>query len=467
MIENPTPAGLSAHDAYFLSHRHGGPPMHVGGVTVAGQDAAGESLDPDTFGRHLGERLALLPRFRQRLRPSRWVAGQPAWTDVPDFDIDDHVFVEEPSRPGGSPEEQAAVVGRVFSQPLPGDRPLWRFHVVPGLDRGRSLVVFVASHALVDGMSGIEVARVLLSSRPVDEPASARKPWDRDEVADPGDVTPYLLAEDYGTWLRDGWRQVAGAIDPVPVLERRIEFLDGLISILDRGRRHRPRFVGSAPPRLRYAMTSYGEPRLRAFARISRVTLEQVLVAIAAGGVARLLDARGQVRRDETALALVPLARAHRRRRERLGNHASFLITALPIGPMTMRERLGRVAAELQDARTAGQGATSAMALDGLDRVPLGLSSMIAGLSASTPFVDMVVSFVRGPRRDLYLGPYPHLATHPVLPIAPHVHLSIGLNSLGGRVAVGISADAAAVPEVDFLTDAFDRSAAELLSPRG
>jgi diacylglycerol O-acyltransferase len=77
--------------------------------------------------------------------------------------------------------------------------------------------------------------------------------------------------------------------------------------------------------------------------------------------------------------------------------------------------------------------------------------------------VDLVVSYVRGARRSLWMAGLPHVVTYPLLPVGPFVRLMIGAVSLGGALGLGVTADQAAVPELDFLLHRIEQTAEELV----
>ena len=65
------------------------------------------------------------------------------------------------------------MAARVFSQQLDRTKPLWELWMVQGLTRKRFAFVTKTHHALVDGVSGVDIATVLFDVKPVPEPAEA------------------------------------------------------------------------------------------------------------------------------------------------------------------------------------------------------------------------------------------------------------------------------------------------------
>jgi hypothetical protein len=68
------------------------------------------------------------------------------------------------------------VAGDLVGPVLPRDRPLWDLRFLTGLDGGRVALVERVHHALVDGVSGVDVASILLDLAP-DAPAGPAATW--------------------------------------------------------------------------------------------------------------------------------------------------------------------------------------------------------------------------------------------------------------------------------------------------
>ena len=110
--------------------------------------------------------------------------GRPAWVDDRHFNLEYHVRRTALPVPGGD-EELRNLVGRVMSQQLDREKPLWEMWVVEGLDDGRWALVSKTHHCMVDGVSGTDLMSVILSKEreataavddgwePAPEPSSA------------------------------------------------------------------------------------------------------------------------------------------------------------------------------------------------------------------------------------------------------------------------------------------------------
>ena len=130
-----------------------------------------------------------MPRYRQRLAFPRFEMGRPFWVDDPSFNLDYHVRHTALPRPGID-EQLRQLVGRIFSQRLDRSKPLWELWLVQGLEGGRFALISKTHHALVDGVSGVDIATVLFDLQPAPAESRARtadaepEPSDADLVAE-------------------------------------------------------------------------------------------------------------------------------------------------------------------------------------------------------------------------------------------------------------------------------------------
>ena len=165
---------LTGLDASFLHLENGGAHMHVAGVML---------FDGDP------------PAYEELVRATvPYGQGRPRWVDDPHLNLRYHIRRTSLPRPG-SEHQLRALAGRVFSQPLDRDKPLWEMWLVEGLEPGpdgpRFGVLSKTHHALVDGVSGVDIASVLFDTSPDPPEASQPPPW----TARPEPSSAQLLGE--------------------------------------------------------------------------------------------------------------------------------------------------------------------------------------------------------------------------------------------------------------------------------
>src|SRR3954465_13135221 len=163
---------LTAVDASFLTNEHSNSHMHVGAILIF------EGPPPRYVDlvEHVRSRLPLVPRFRQKLVVPPLEAGRPLWADDVNFNLTYHIRHTALPDPGGE-EELKKLAGRVFSQQLDRLKPLWELWLVQNLERDRFALLTKTHHAMVDGISGVDIGTVLFDVEPVPEPATSDDGW--------------------------------------------------------------------------------------------------------------------------------------------------------------------------------------------------------------------------------------------------------------------------------------------------
>src|SRR5918999_4923718 len=163
---------LTGLDASFLHLEDASSHMHVAGVMLFEGPPPPCADLLEAFER----RLPLVPRYRQRLAFVPLGQGRPKWVDDPHLNLRYHVRSTALPSPG-TEQQLKDLAGRVFSQQLDRDKPLWEVWLVEGLEGGRFAMLSKTHHALVDGISGVDIISVLFDTSP--EPAAPTAPGDR------------------------------------------------------------------------------------------------------------------------------------------------------------------------------------------------------------------------------------------------------------------------------------------------
>src|SRR3954470_11700206 len=180
---------LTGLDASFLHLEDDTAHMHVAAVMTF----EGPPPEHDEVVEGIRTRLYLVPRYRQKLAFVPLGQGRPRWVDDPHCNLRYHVRHTALPEPG-TEDQLKALAGRVFSQRLDRDKPLWEMWVVEGLDGGdRFAVLSKTHHALVDGISGVDIISVLFDAKPEPDPSTADE--DKRWLPQPTPSGTQLLAE--------------------------------------------------------------------------------------------------------------------------------------------------------------------------------------------------------------------------------------------------------------------------------
>src|SRR5881275_2706476 len=164
---------LTPTDASFLAQEGPASHMHIGGVLIF----EGPPPRYSDYLDHVRSRLHLVPRYRQKLATPPLESGRPLWVDDPTFNLEYHIRHAALPSPG-TEQQLFLLAARIASQRLDRSKPLWESWLVEGLEGDRFALIFKTHHALVDGVSGVDLATVLLDLSPVPSPAPADlEPW--------------------------------------------------------------------------------------------------------------------------------------------------------------------------------------------------------------------------------------------------------------------------------------------------
>ncbi len=470
---------LSPLDASFLFAEHEGAAMHVGGVMTfepgwAVDRAASDGrpvFDVDELVALIGRRLSLVPRYRQKVRDVPGHLGLPVWVDDPDFELDFHVRRAAIAAPG-TEEVLRELVGRILSRQLDRTRPLWEIYLVEGLADGRLAVITKTHHAMVDGLASMDVGAVLLDLTPVpretpdDDWAPAREPWAVELAAS---AVLDSLRRPQVAWDVTG-RILGDVRHAATALGRTVD------AGLHTGRtaaRTRPvhplNAATGAQRRYGTARTSLAEHR--AIRKAHGGTVNDVVLAVVAGGLRRWMITRGEpLTHDASVRALVPVSVRARAGGNggtgNPGNSISAYFVDLPVAEEDPVARLSAVRGAMEAHKRGGRAVGAARLIGLVGLAPPLLHSLGARLASqhSSRLYNVLVTNVPGPPRPLYAAGARMLDMFPVVPLAGGQAVAIGVTSYDGGMHYGLTADRDAMPDVDVLAEALTDSLAELLT---
>jgi diacylglycerol O-acyltransferase / wax synthase len=452
---------LSPVDASFLHQERQASHMHVGGVAIF----EGPPPSRDDFIAHLESRLHLVPRYRQRLSVPPFEMGRPFWVDDPSFNMDYHVRHTALPSPG-SEEQLRQLVGRIFSQRLDRSKPLWETWLVQGLEDGRFALISKTHHALVDGVSGVDISTVLFDLEPVPE----SPPADADGWApEPEPSQAELMAEGIKGLLRTpvelAGRAVGALQRPGDALDRVREAVEGVGEVAWAGLNPAPDVPLNVPigPHRRVWWTQSSLDDFKEIKNALGGTVNDVVLTVVAGALGRWLRGRG-VRTEGLELrALVPVSIRAEHERGQLGNRIAAMRGPLPVYARDPVERL-EVVKEAMGGLKDSKQALGAEVISGLERfAPPTLLAQASRLNFSTRLFNLIVTNVPGPQFPLYLQ---GREMQQIVPIAflPDDHaLAIACMSYNGRLDFGLLGDYDAMPDIDRFAQLLEESLEELL----
>jgi diacylglycerol O-acyltransferase len=453
---------LRPGDLALLARESATSPLHSATLEIFEPGEAG--LDPSSLVRLIADRIAFVPRYRQRLR---WVPGRlanPVWVDDPGFDLAYHVRRCALPAPG-SMDQLRALVARVVSCPLDRTRPLWETYLVEGLAGGRVAMLSKAHLTLVDGLETVDLGQVLLDTDP--EPRELdRDPWqprpDPSPTALVADAvlhsvtSPTTVAATVRGNAESALRLAEGAV-------RRARSAVGALTgrSLAASPLHRP-----LSPHRRLVTVRMDLAEHRRVHRVHGGSVNDVILAVITGGLRGLMTRRESLYGLRQMHALVPMSVTDDDpNAASLGTQIAGLLVDLPIGEpspvvrllqvsqaFTGRPQTGRAVAANRLAGIAGFAPTTFHALGSR----LGVEELRRG-------DHLTITNMPGPQFPLYAAGARIVETYPVPPLPPGHTLAIGVTSYGGGVHYGVTADHDAVPDADMLGQCLSEALEELV----
>jgi diacylglycerol O-acyltransferase / wax synthase len=417
-------------------------PQDIGAIAVLDGTAL---LDPagrfriEAARAAIASRLDLAPRFRQILyEPRRRGLGGTLWIDAPHFDLSDHIKVLLLPDQSGD-DELLRATERLRRQRLDRSRPLWEMWFMPGLENGRIGLFVRWHHAIADGMAAMRTIGAFLDAAP-DAPVAAGRPW----TPAPAPRARALLADN----ARRRLHGIAGALSvlarPRATVRQVLAAWTGVREVL--AGKPGPltslnRVVG---PERNLALVRSRLDLIKTIAHTCDATVNDVLLAVTAGGLRALLQSRGEPIDGVMLPIYVPISLRRTQRGARQGNLIAQMTVPLPLGVTDPASRLRQIAAE-----TAQRKAKSRASIGTMFRSGIATRFLLKAIDRQR--VNVETADIPGPELPLYLAGARVLEVFPVLNLIAKISLGVGALSYAGTFAIGIVADRAAYRDIDVL----------------
>jgi WS/DGAT/MGAT family acyltransferase len=383
-------------------------------------------------------RLHLVPRFRQVVHVPRPGLGGPLWVDAPTFDLNEHIRVLPLPADSGEADLLAATE-QLRRQRLDPSRPLWEMWFMPGLPNERIAMFVRLHHCIADGMAAMATISALLDPAP-DAPAAAAPPW----RPVPLPSARELLAD---TLMRHV-RAMAGAVSvlarPRTTMRQLLAAWPAVRELLAEEPAPETSLDRLVGPDRNLALIRSTLDRVKQVAHIHDATVNDVLLAVTAGGLRALLHSRGEPVEGTTVPIYVPVSLRPRVRGPQQGNAIAQMAVPLPLGVSDPGDRLRQIA-----AATAERKARPRTSLGTLFRGRIARRLLLKAVIRQR--VNVTSASIPGPTVRLYVAGARVLEVFPVLPLIANEPLGVGALSYAGTFNVGVVADRDAYPDIDVL----------------
>ncbi len=420
-------------------------PMMITGVLMLDEPMTLERLK-----QLVRQRFLAYPRFRQKAVDT---AAGASWVDDVDFDIDWHVCLSAlPGRSDPRSEKRALerFVSQLASTPLDKSKPLWQFHLIERYHGGSALVARI-HHSYADGIALVQVLLSLTdTTRTPAKRSELRAAWLKQDgvevVRRVGAIDRYVKLG--GRMLGKGMEMYRDPSLATMLAKEGGEIGRELLNALSLSDDPQTLLRGPLGVSKRVA---WAEPLnlddVKAVGRACDCTVNDVLMATAAGALRRYLIERGEDVDGVTLRATVPVNLRPLEHARKLGNHFGLVFLELPVGEDNPVRRLERVAACMEQLKNSRQAIVAFGLLAALGMAPTALQGVALELFSRK--ATAVATNVPGPQQLLYLGGKPVREMMFWVPQTGSIGIGVSILSYNGRVHFGLIGDARLVPDPD------------------
>jgi diacylglycerol O-acyltransferase / wax synthase len=456
----PNSDRLTGLDASFLALERAGAHMHVGSVLVLD----GPAPSYEEFVAAIDGRLHLVPRYRQRLAFPPLGQGRPVWVDDPHFNAGYHVRHTALPAPAGR-DELERLAGRVFSQQLDRSKPLWEIWLVESVGDDAFALVCKTHHALVDGISGVDIMAVLFDLEPDPperEPAPAWYP-----MPEPSQAA--LLADAVSSYASVPTGLARAAAGALAAPGKALEAVGGAVGMIRAG-------LGSAPPsplnvrigpHRRFTWVEADLDRFKAIKGALGGTVNDVVLTVVTGALSGLLLRRGRDPEGLELKAMVPVSVRSEAERGALGNRVSAMYAPLPVGVEDPLERFKAIHDTMGDLKASSQAVGAEVLTQLAGFAAPTILDQAARLQGMQRLYNLTVTNVPGPQFPLYMLGRKLRNFYPVVPLTLNTALGIAILSYDGHLDFGLLGDYDAMPDLHELAEDLSRTIDELSAAAG
>lgn len=455
----PKREAMSRVDTAWLRMERPTNPMMITGVLMFD-----EQMSLPRIKKVIQQRFLSYQRFRQK--PVESATGA-HWVTDEAFDLDWHVRLSGlPGKSGPVAEKKALerFASQLASSPLDPTKPLWQFHLVERYQGGSALVARI-HHCYADGIALVQVLLSLTDTSR--EPAEAKrldKAWLKHEAAPVarrvGAVDRYMKLG--GKMLEQGMAMYRDPTLASVIAKEGGELARELVTAL---------VLPDDPPSLLRGKlgvskrVAWAEPinleEVKAVGRACDCTVNDVLMAAAAGALRGYMLDRGENLDGITLRATVPVNLRPLEHAKKLGNHFGLVFLELPVGEDNPLRRLERVAGCMNQLKNSRQAIVAYGLLAALGVAPPALQEV--ALEMFSRKASAVATNVPGPQKPLYMAGCKLRDMMFWVPQTGSIGIGLSIMSYRGQVHFGLISDARLIPDPDAVIRRFGAEFEKLL----
>jgi diacylglycerol O-acyltransferase len=439
---------LSWGDSVFLNLERDGMPLNVAGISIL------EGQIPfEAYLRFVESKLPLIPRYLKRVTTPPLSVGLPCWDYDPAFDIRNHV--REATLKHGSDAELKALAGKILSQVMNRQHPLWDMTLVHGLKGNRTALIARMHHCLADGIAGVGIMSLFMDTSPVAPRIPRRKL--RSRIPPPRDAVSSLvdgLASSYSNFVE---RVLSTSIEACNLTGRTVagagnlahhEFSRLLPELTAPTERLSFNVIYRGPQK--FACTEIPLTVVKAIRRVCGTSVNDVLLALITATVRRYAELHGDRVKKRRLRIMVPVNQRGNGSAGELGNRISLIPVTIPLDIRDPKKLLAAVHRRTEFLKHAHAAELVRLAGGLIGIIPSPVQALAGPLISQLPITpfNMVCTNVPGPQFPLYLLGHKMLHWYPYVPVGGELALNCAILSYNGMVYFGFSGDAHISPDL-------------------
>jgi WS/DGAT/MGAT family acyltransferase len=439
---------LNGTDTAFLYGETANWHMHVSAVMTLDPATCEGEFTFERLRHHIASRVHDVPQFRWKLREVPFGLDRPSMVEDLDFDIDYHLRHIAVPDPGG-PEQLGNLIGEIVGWKLDRSRPLWEMWLIDNLEGGQKALLAKVHHSIIDGVSGSELATVLLDLEA--SPPERSIPLDERQ--------PDAWPSDFELVVKGLWHSF---FTPLRVARLTRQTVRQLVRILPIRQREKPPPIPFQAPRTpfnthltphrRFAYTSVELDDVKVIKNAFAVKLNDVVLALCAGALRRYLDKTGDLP-DAPLIAQVPVSTRPDDEKGDVGTQVAAMFASLATDIDDPVDRLMTIHDSTQGAKEM-QRAMAAEKIMGISEAAapalIELAARMytaAGLDSRTPPpMNLIISNVPGPPFSLYTAGAEVTSMYPMGPLLFGTGINITVFSYRDKIDFGFMVDRQAIP---------------------
>lgn len=398
-------------------------------------------------------RLHLVPRFRQQLIIPRRGLGRPLWLDCRDFDIRHHVNVRQLPDNAGE-EDLLSAAAHLFGRPFDWTRPLWEMWLLNGLPDRRIGLFIKLHHTIADAEAGLVLLGAFLDTGPSATTTGQPPAW----TPGPWPTSGELLRDNARRRVAAMGRAAHSVAHPVQAgrrIRQNLTLMRGMMRHEKAPVTSLNQVVGGADRKLAVARSRVAVGKEIAHAHGG--TLNDVLLCAVAGGLRKLLEARGEQVENLTLIANVPVSLHGQAAEGATGNEVGVMFVPLSLGTTDSHQRLRAIAvASAESKPRMFIPPTIAIMSNRL------VQRMFWRNMKRQRFSNVYVANVPGPSIPMFFAGCRLDDVFPIMSMVGNVALGVGAISYAGQLNITVVGDEQTSPDLVVLAEGLRETLAEL-----